>query len=101
MDALTTACIVLVLTNISFALLANHWRAALKRQQLQHAIELARTAKHRQRAFADGVTEGLSRGFGLMYAAALKAAWNGEDIFKAMRAVGHINADSEAEEIAA
>ena len=93
MDTLIVACIVLVITNISFALLANHWRRAAKqseRAKLQTMLDAG--CARRARRDADWQS-GKRHGIGLMYKIAVKAHHEGRDVLEAMREVGREQLD--------
>ena len=93
MDTLIVACIVLIVTNISFALLANHWRKqarASERTDLQTALDMYHA---RQDGIDEGLTAGRKHGIGLMYKIAVKAHHEGRDVLEALRAVGREQLD--------
>ncbi len=92
-DTLTIACIVLVITNISFALLANHWRRrarASERTDLQTALDMYHA---RQDGIDEGKRLGLRHGIGLMYKIAVRADHEGRDVLEALRTVGREQLD--------
>lgn len=82
---LILACIVLTLTNISFALLANHWRVQAKRQaatSIRLALKLNRA---RGTGYRDGWNDSERLAIGRMYKAAVLADHAGTDILAALR----------------
>ena len=92
-DTLTIACIVLVLTNVSFALLANHWRRRVKQSELSK-LQTMLDAYRERRARRDADWQsGKRHGIGLMYKIAVKAHHEGRDVLEALRAVGREQLD--------
>jgi hypothetical protein len=84
---LIPAALVLVVTNIVFAYLANHWRRKAKRAEhdaMGMAYDLSRTAKDN---FDAGLTMGLKQGTGGMYLAAVRVEAD-EGVLEALRAAG-------------
>lgn len=92
MDTLIAACIVLVLTNISFAVLAEQQRRRAHRAELLHEITRARQGEIRKEAHEQGLFDGYKRGWGEAYAAALKAEARGLNALDAIVRVGKLNA---------
>ena len=92
-DALTIACIVLVLTNISFALLANHWRRRAKRADRNMMQALLDAASAHREGYSDGYDEGRRHAIGLMYKIARRADHEGRDVLEALRTVGREQLD--------
>lgn len=91
MDALLIpACILLALTNLSFAVLANHWRCEAKRLEIKNGLLLSRWNTQQDQRLADGVVLGEQRAYDRMYTAALKAWRAHGDILQALRDVGKV-----------
>ena len=92
-DTLTIACIVLIVTNIRFALLANHWRRRAK-QSARALLQSVLDAVGARRASRDADWQsGKRHGIGLMYKIAVKADHEGRDVLSALRAVGREQLD--------
>jgi hypothetical protein len=87
-NLLIPAALVLVLTNIAFALLANHWRRQARANDhgmmMQQLIE---TASACRAGYAGGYDEGRKHAIGLMYKIAVKADHEGRDVILALRDV--------------
>ncbi len=93
-DTLTAACIVLVLTNISFALLANHWRRAAKQTNDRTTMQLLLdTASALREGHGLGYDEGRRHAIGLMYKIAVRADHEGRNVLEALRTVGREQLD--------
>lgn len=97
MDTLIPAALVLIVTNIVFALLANHWRRQAKQSEhaaMGMALSLAHTHKD---SYAEGWSDCERVITSRMYQAALKAERHGLDILAALRKAGR-GLDTETEE---
>lgn len=83
------AALLLVLTNLSFALLAWHWRKQAKaseRAAMGMACDLSRVGRDSWEA---GWAAGRKYGIGLMFKAAIKTADRGGDVLDALSKVRH------------
>ena len=86
-NPLIPASLVLIVTNIVFALLSNHWRAEAK-HNAQAALDLGMEASRaRPEGHAEGWEKGKRHGIGLMYKIACKADHEGRDVIAALFAV--------------
>ncbi len=93
MDTLIIACIVLTLTNISFAVLAELRRRELVRKDSRLLRLACQVSQARREGYDDGLTSGLRRGYGEMYLAVVKAERDGNDPVAAAGRVGRMNAE--------
>jgi hypothetical protein len=84
-NLLIPASLVLIVTNIVFAYLANHWRRQGKKDTLR--VALGAVQQHRD-GYAEGYRDGERTTRGRMYAAAVKADRAGLDILTALRSTG-------------
>jgi len=88
-NLLIPAALVLVLTNIAFALLANHWRRQARTNRDHGMMQLLlETASAHREGYAEGYDEGRKYAIGLMYKIAVKADHEGRDVILALRDVG-------------
>lgn len=95
---LIPAALVLILTNIVFAYLAERCRRSERRTQLALDQALANRGKQRQLAYNDGLFEGWKRGWGESYTAACKAERLGLNPTEAIHRIGKLNAPALLEE---
>jgi hypothetical protein len=84
---LIPACIVLILTNITFAALANSWRNKANQYASANIKVAVRAMRAENEAHASAFTAGLKQGVGGMYRSALMAS-DDDALFAALRATG-------------
>lgn len=90
---LMPAAIVLIFTNVIFALLAELKRREIHRKDSQLIQLASKLSQARQEGYNDGLITGLKRGYGEMYQAVVKAHGDGRDPVAAASRVGHMNAE--------
>lgn len=86
-NTLIPAALVLIVTNLVFAYLANHWRTLAKRRERTALEGAVKAASARIEGYDLGLTTGLKQATGGMYLAAVRTE-AGEDVLKALRSAG-------------